>query len=75
MVSGRPPRFFESHSIIRSGSMCLWMRPVIVGPNVFSWSEPIQMRNQSGLWMQVESAAPMPVPVQILMPRLNIADA
>ena len=24
------------------------MRPVIVGPNVFSWSEPIQMRNLVG---------------------------
>ena len=45
MVSGRPPRFFESQRIILSGSMCLWTRPDIVGPKVFSWSEPIQMRN------------------------------
>jgi len=47
----------------------------MVGPNVRSWSEPIQMRNQSWLWMQVESAAPMPVPVQMRMPRLNMAEA
>lgn len=44
-VSGRPPRFFESQRIILSGSMLLWIRPEMVGPNVFSWSEPIQMRN------------------------------
>ena len=25
------------------------MRPAIVGPNVFSWSEPIHIRNQFGL--------------------------
>ena len=30
---------------------------------------------QSLLWIQVERAAPMPVPVQIRMPRLNIAEA
>lgn len=36
MVSGRPPRFLESQRIILSGSMCLWIRPVIVGPKVFS---------------------------------------
>lgn len=64
----------------------------MVGPNVFSWSEPIQIRNlenyyycevslegrgtcQFGSWMQVDSAAPMPVPVQMRIPRLNIADA
>jgi len=35
-VSGRPPRFFESQRIMRSGSMCLWIRPVIVVPNVRS---------------------------------------
>lgn len=45
MLSGLPPRFFVSHKIILSGSMCLWMRPVIVGPKVFSWSEPIHIRN------------------------------
>jgi len=33
------------------------------------------MRNQSGDWMHVERAAPIPVPVQIRMPRLNIAEA
>lgn len=75
IVSGRPPRFFESQRIIRSGSICLWMRPVIVGPNVRSWSEPIHIRNQFGLWMQVDRAAPIPVPVQIRIPRLNIAEA
>jgi hypothetical protein len=75
MVSGRPPRFFESQSIMRSGSMCFLIRFVMVGPKVFSWSDPIQMRNQSGDWMQVESAAPMPVPVQMRMPRLNMAEA
>jgi hypothetical protein len=32
-------------------------------------------RYQLGLWMQVERAAPMPVPVQIRMPRRNMADA
>jgi hypothetical protein len=47
----------------------------MVGPKVFSWSEPIQIRNQFGDWMHVESAAPMPVPVQMRMPRLNIAEA
>jgi len=45
IVFGRPPRFFESQRIILSGSMCLWIRFVIVDPKVFSWSEPIQMRN------------------------------
>ncbi len=30
---------------------------------------------QFGLWIQVDSAAPMPVPVQIRIPLLNIADA
>jgi hypothetical protein len=74
-LSGLPPRFFESQRIILSGSMCFLMRPVMVGPKVRSWSEPIQMRNQSGLWMHVESAAPMPVPVQMRMPRLYIAEA
>jgi hypothetical protein len=33
------------------------------------------MRNQLGDWMQVESAAPIPVPVQMRIPRLNIAEA
>ena len=47
----------------------------MVGPNVRSWSEPIQIRNQLGDWMQVESAAPMPVPVQMRIPRVNMADA
>lgn len=92
IVSGRLPRFFESQRIILSGSICLWIRPVIVGPKVLSWSEPIQMRNlaelqkriqkfclrvayQSGLWMQVDSAAPIPVPVQMRIPLLNSADA
>jgi hypothetical protein len=92
IVSGRLPRFFESQRIILSGSICLWIRPVIVGPKVLSWSEPIQMRNlaelqkriqknclrvayQSGLWMQVDSAAPIPVPVQMRIPLLNRADA
>lgn len=93
--SGLPPRFFESHRIMRSGSMLSWMRRDIVGPNVLSWSEPIQMRNlirmlddksdvvekksvcnyQLGFWIQVDKAAPIPVPVQIRIPRLNIADA
>lgn len=45
IVSGRPPRSFVSHSIIRSGSMLSWMSREIVDPNVFIWSEPIQMRN------------------------------
>lgn len=90
-VFGRPPRFFESQRIILSGSILLWIRPAIVGPKVFSWSEPIQIRNlwrhqnkvqesrplayQFLLWMQVDSAAPIPVPVQIRIPFLNIADA
>ena len=74
-VSGRPPLFFESQRIIRSGSILLWISPVIVGPKVFSWSEPIQIRNQLGLWMQVDNAAPMPVPVQMRIPRLNMAEA
>lgn len=30
---------------------------------------------QLGLWMQVDSAAPMPVPVQTRMPLLNMAEA
>lgn len=30
---------------------------------------------QFGLWMQVDNAAPIPVPVQIRMPRLNMAEA
>jgi hypothetical protein len=30
---------------------------------------------QFGLWMQVDSAAPMPVPVQMRIPRLNMAEA
>lgn len=30
---------------------------------------------QSGLWMHVDSAAPIPVPVQTRMPLLNIAEA
>ena len=42
--AGNAPRAFESHKHIRSGSMCLWMRPEMVGPKVFSWSDPIQMR-------------------------------
>ncbi len=29
---------------IRSGPMCLWMRPEMVGPKVFSCSEPIQIK-------------------------------
>jgi len=33
------------------------------------------MRNQFGDCMHVESAAPIPVPVQMRMPRLNIAEA
>ena len=74
-LSGRPPRFLESQRIMRSGSMYFVMRPVMVGPNVFSWSDPIQIRNQLGLWMQVERAAPMPVPVQMRIPRLNMAEA
>jgi hypothetical protein len=75
IVSGRPPRFLESHRIMRSGSMCLCISPVMVGPKVRSWSDPIQIRNQSGDWMHVESAAPMPVPVQMRIPRLNMDDA
>src|SRR3569833_2260337 len=47
-VSGRPPRFFESQRIIRSGSMCFCIRPAIVGPNVLSWSDPIQIKNLDG---------------------------
>ena len=38
------PRALESHRQHRSLPRCLWMRLEIVGPNVFSWSEPIQMR-------------------------------
>ena len=53
-----------------SGSICLWINPEIVGPNVFSWSLPIQIKNQLGLWIHVDSAAPIPVPVQIRTPRL-----
>lgn len=34
IVSGRPPRFFESQSIILPGSICSWIRDVMVGPNV-----------------------------------------
>jgi hypothetical protein len=73
--SGRPPRFFESQRIIRSGSMCFLIRPVMVGPKVFSWSDPIQIRNQFELWIQVDSAAPIPVPVQMRIPLLKIAEA
>lgn len=47
----------------------------MVGPKVFSWSDPIHIKNQLGDWMHVERAAPIPVPVQIRMPRLNIAEA
>lgn len=93
IVSGRPPRSLVSHSIIRSGSMLSWMSREIVDPNVFSWSEPIQMRNlertinhrsagwkcgytyQFLLWMHVDRAAPMPVPVQTRIPLLNMAEA
>ena len=75
IVSGRPPRFLLSHSIMRSGSILLCISADTVGPNVRSWSDPIQIRNQFGDWMHVESAAPMPVPVQIRMPRVNMADA
>lgn len=32
-------------------------------------------RYQFGLWMHVDNAAPIPVPVQIRIPRLNMADA
>ena len=60
---------------MRSGSMCFLIMPVMVGPKVRSWSDPIQMRNQLGDWMQVESAAPIPVPVQMRMPRVNMAEA
>ena len=31
--------------------------------------------HQFGLWMQVDKAAPIPVPVQTRIPLLNIADA
>lgn len=60
---------------MRSGSMLLWMSAEMVGPKVRSWSDPIQMKNQLGLCIHVESAAPMPVPVQMRIPRLNIAEA
>lgn len=119
IVSGRPPRALESQSSNRSGSTCRWMSPLMVGPNVFSWSEPVFARShkvnlcrlntrrsaekcaftyrsrsrtctvgeavcqrynyaapvgrrahQFGDWMHVERAAPMPVPVQIRIPRL-----
>src|SRR5690606_15813006 len=30
---------------------------------------------QFGLWIQVDRAAPIPVPVQMRMPRLNMAEA
>ena len=35
----------------------------------------VQGAYQFGLCMQVDSAAPMPVPVQTRIPLLNIADA
>jgi hypothetical protein len=54
--------------------MLSWMSFEMVGPNVFSWSEPIQIRYQSGLWMHVDRAAPRPVPVQMRMPRLYSVD-
>jgi hypothetical protein len=54
IVSGRLPRFFESQRIILSGSICLWIRPVIVGPKVLSWSEPIQMRNLAELQKRIQ---------------------
>ena len=38
------PRFLESHSVMRSGPKFRLMRDDMVGPNVFSWSEPIQIR-------------------------------
>jgi hypothetical protein len=63
------PRALESHSIMRSGGMLRRTRSAIAGPNVRSWSEPTQMRNQSGDCRHVESAAPTPVPVQTRTPR------
>ena len=44
-VSGRRPSCFESQRILLSGSICFLINPVMVGPKVFSWSEPIQTRN------------------------------
>lgn len=46
------PLAFESQSVTREGSSFLWIRLEIVGPNVFSWSEPIQMRYLHGAWDQ-----------------------
>lgn len=69
-VSGLPPLCLESQRVIRSGSMPFLISPEIVGPNVFSWSEPIQMRYQSLLCRHVERAAPSPVPVHTRIPRL-----
>jgi hypothetical protein len=57
-----------------SGPMWRWINPEIVGPKVFSWSLPIQIRNQFGLCMHVESAAPIPVPVHMRTPRLYRVD-
>jgi len=85
------------------------MSPEIVGPKVFSWSEPdrrssfqhiekplrdtripiqikylyivnfdilrlVKLTDQSGDCMQVDKAAPIPVPVQIRIPRLYSLD-
>jgi hypothetical protein len=74
ITSGRPPRARLSHRQSRSGPRLSWIRREIVGPNVFSWSDPIQMRYQSGDWRQVDSAAPSPVPVHMRIPRLYNVD-
>lgn len=72
ITSGRFPRSFESQSVYCVAGRLTPISVEIVGPNVFSWSEPIQMRYQSGLCRQLESAAPSPVPVQTRIPRLYI---
>ena len=64
IVSGRPPRNFESQRRRRSGSMCRWMRPLMVGPKVFSWSEPVRaIRSQHSIPLARRRAPHFPVPI------------
>ena len=66
---GLPPLSFESHRILRLGSIPSSIIFHITGPNDMRRSLPIQIRNQPGFCKHVESPAPMPVPVQIRTPR------
>ena len=63
IVSGRPPRNFESQRRRRSGSMCRWMRPLMVGPKVFSWSEPVRaIQRQHSFPLRAKERATLPRP-------------